>query len=200
MNIGIGGAGSKLASLASDGSCTIVNVSELELSKTEAKSKLLAVTHSSKGQLRGSGKNPLIGREAFNSVSQKLMSEIQGNLVFTSTGGGTGNGISSIVLERLSETEEPIIINNRTLFVFVLPYVNREATEYVENTIEFLGGAVSSAIDSGNTGNIVLFSNKLKFEGRIPEQEFNKMLVDSLNSFLGIPVKGEMYKLLDGQY
>jgi hypothetical protein len=198
MNIGIGGAGSKLASLASSGECTIVNVSELELSKTEAKNKVLAVTHSSKGQLRGSGKNPSIGREAYKSIGEKLKTVIKGNIVFTSTGGGTGNGLSSIVLEKLSEHEEQISIDDRTMFVFVLPYLNREATEYVDNTIEFLGGPVSSVIDSGNTGNIILFSNKLKFEGRIPEMSFNKMLVDSLNSFLAIPVKGEMYKLLDG--
>ena len=198
MNIGIGGAGSKLASLASNGECTIINVSELELSKTEAKNKILAVTHSSKGQLRGSGKNPLIGREAFKSISEKIKSVIKGNIVFTSTGGGTGNGISSIILENISENEENLVNDDRTMFLFVLPYSNREATEYVENTIEFLGGPVSSVIDSGNTGNIILFSNKLKFEGKIPELEFNKMIVDSLNSFLGIPVKGEMYKLLDG--
>ena len=198
MNIGIGGAGGKLASLASKGECSIVNVSELELSKIEAKHKILAVTHSSKGQLRGSGKNPSIGREAFISVSEKLKNIIKGNIVYSSTGGGTGNGITSILLETLSEKEERIALDDRTVFVFVLPYVNREATEYVENTIEFLGGPVSIGIDSGNTGNIILFSNKLKFEGRIPELEYNKMLVDSLNSFLGIPVKGEMYELLDG--
>ncbi|MCF7791870.1 MAG: hypothetical protein K9L78_01010 [Victivallales bacterium] len=198
MNIGIGGAGSKLASMASDRECTIINVSELELSKVEAKSKLLAVTHSAKGQLRGSGKNPMIGREAFSSVGQKIMDIIKDNVVFSSTGGGTGNGMTSILLEKLSNQEDSIPLDERTVFVFVLPYLNREATEYVENTIEFLGGPVSASIDSGNTGNIILFSNKLKFEGRIPESEYNKMIVDSLNSFLGIPVKGEMYRLLDG--
>ena len=58
MNIGIGGAGSKLASISSEAECAIINVSELELSKVEAKQKILAVTHSAKGQLRGSGKKP----------------------------------------------------------------------------------------------------------------------------------------------
>lgn len=198
MNIGIGGAGSKLASIASDAECAVVNVSELELSKIEAKQKILAVTHSARGQLRGSGKNPKIGKEAYISVSEKLKQSIKGNILFTSTGGGTGNGITSELLYHLSKMEEGIKIDDKTMFCLVLPYMNRESYEYVENTIEFLGGPVSSAIDSGNTGNIVLFSNKLKFEGRIPEYDFNKMIADSLNSFLAVPVKGEMYKLLDG--
>ena len=198
MNIGIGGAGGKLASLASNGECTIVNVSELELSKIEANNKILAVTHSARGQLRGSGKNPNIGREAFVSINEELKSLIKGNIVFAATGGGTGNGISSVLLEQIAMLEEPIILEERTMFAFILPYLNRESSEYVENTIEFLGGPVSALIDSGNTGNIVLFSNKLKFEGRIAEQNYNQMMVDSFNSFLSIPVKGEMYKLLDG--
>ena len=198
MNIGIGGAGGKLASLASNGECTIVNVSELELSKVEANNKLLAVTHSTRGQLRGSGKNPEIGREAFISINEELKNMIKGNIVFSSTGGGTGNGITSVLLENIAIQEEPVPLDDRTMFGFVLPYLKRESAEYVENTIEFLGGPVSSAIDSGNTGNIILFSNKLKFEGRIAERNYNQMLVDSFNSFLSIPVKGEMYKLLDG--
>lgn len=198
MNIGIGGAGSKLASISSDAECAIVNVSELELSKVEAKQKILAVTHSARGQLRGSGKDPKIGKEAFISVAEKLKELIKGNILFTSTGGGTGNGISTEILYHLSKLEEALKSEDKTMLCLILPYLNRESYEYVENTIEFLGGPVSSAIDSGNTGNIVLFSNKLKFEGRIPEYNFNKMIADSLNSFLAIPVKGEMYKLLDG--
>ena len=198
MNIGIGGAGGKLASLASNGECTVVNVSELELSKIEAGNKILAVTHSARGQLRGSGKNPEIGMEAFVSISEELKSSIKGNIVFSSTGGGTGNGITSVLLDTIAQKDEPVKLSDRTLFAFILPCLNRESSEYVENTIEFLGGPVSSAIDSGNTGNIALFSNKLKFEGRIPEHDYNKMIVDSFNSFLAIPVKGEMFKLLDG--
>ena len=96
------------------------------------------------------------------------------------------------------DSKKGLNLKDKTMLCLILPYLNRESYEYVENTIEFLGGPVSSAIDSGNTGNIVLFSNKLKFEGRIPEYSFNKMIADSLNSFLAIPVKGEMYKLLDG--
>ena len=198
MNIGIGGAGGKLASLAADGECTIVNVSELELSKVKASNKILAVTHSARGQLRGSGKNPAIGMEAFVSIGEELKNLIKGNIGFSSTGGGTGNGIASVLLEDIAALEESVSLKDKTLFAFVLPYLNRESSEYVENTIEFLGGPVSSAIDSGNTGNIVLFSNKLKFEGRIAEHNYNRMIVDSFNSFLSIPVKGEMYKLLDG--
>ena len=189
MNIGIGGAGGKLASLASNGECTIVNVSELELSKIEAKNKILAVTHSARGQLKGSGKNPEIGREAFVSISEELRNLIKGNIVFASTGGGTGNGITSVLLEKIAALDEPVILEDRTMFAFVLPYLKRESSEYVENTIEFLGGPVSSAIDSGNTGNIVLFSNKLKFEGRVAEQNYNRMLVDSFNSFLSKSAK-----------
>ena len=199
MNIGIGGAGSKLASVSSDRECIAINVSELELSKVEAKQKILAVTHSARGQLRGSGKNPKIGREAFGSIAEKLKQVIKGNIVFTSTGGGTGNGVTSEILEYLSSLEEAVQLDDKTVFfALILPYLKRESYEYVENTIDFLGNPVSSAIDSGNTGNIILFSNKLKFEGKIPEYEYNKMLADSLNMFLAIPVKGEMYKLLDG--
>ncbi|HBM15171.1 MAG TPA: hypothetical protein DD381_02315 [Lentisphaeria bacterium] len=198
MNIGIGGAGSKLASISSDAECVAVNVSELELAKVEAKQKILAVTHSARGQLRGSGKNPKTGKESFISVGEKLKQLIKGNTLFTSTGGGTGNGITSELLYHLSKLEESLKQEDRTMFCLVLPYMNRESYEYVENTIEFLGGPVSAAIDSGNTGNIVLFSNKLKFEARIPEHEYNKMIADSLNTFLAVPVKGEMYKLLDG--
>ena len=198
MNIGIGGAGSKLASISSDGECIAVNVSELELSKVEAKQKILAVTHSARGQLRGSGKNPRVGREGFGSIAEKLKQIIKGNIVFTSTGGGTGNGITSEVLEYLSRLEDAVKLDDKTVFALILPYLKRESYEYVENTVDFLGNPVSSAIDSGNTGNIILFSNKLKFEGKVPEYEYNKMLADSLNTFLAIPVKGEMYKLLDG--
>ena len=57
---------------------------------------------------------------------------------------------------------------------------------------------LADAIDSGNTGNIVLFSNRLKFEKKISEERFNKMLVESLKVFLSIPDKNEQLKLLDG--
>lgn len=65
MSIGIGGAGSKLASLLDGGRCTIVNVSETEMNKVEAANRILAVTHSTRGQFQGSGKNPNVGKTAF---------------------------------------------------------------------------------------------------------------------------------------
>ena len=197
MSIGIGGAGSKLASLLDAGDCTIVNVSEAELSKVEAKKKLLAVAHSSKGQFRGAGKNPNIGKTAFISISDEIMSMIKGEIVFTSTGGGTGNGVCTILLKKMAEAES-ILLNDSTMFVFVLPYMNRESSEFVENTISFLLDPVSEAIDSGNTGNMVLFSNKVKFETRVSESEYNKIMANSLKTFLAIPEKGDAFPLLDG--
>ncbi len=196
MSIGIGGAGGKLATLLDENS-TVVNVSQVEMDKVEAKNKILAVAHSSKGQFQGSGKNPMVGRTAFTSINDELYSLIQGELVFTATGGGTGNGITSVLLERLASLEN-VLLNDSTMFAFILPYLNRESSEYVENTISFLMQAVAPAIDSGNTGNIMFFTNKLKFEGRIPEAEFNQKIVDSLNAFFSIPDKNKEYKLLDG--
>lgn len=197
MSIGIGGAGSKLASLLDHGNATIVNVSEIELSKVEASNKILAVTHSSRGQFKGSGRNPEIGKTAFVSISDELYSLVKGNTVFSSTGGGTGNGISSIILKKIAEADSVHLLD-RTMFGLLLPYVNRESSEFVENTIQFLLDPVSSAIDSGNTGNMVLFSNKLKFEARIAEADYNHMMIRSLQNFLDIPYKGESLQLLDG--
>ena len=197
MSIGIGGAGSKLASMLDQGRCTIVNVSESELNKVEALNRVLAVTHSTRGQFRGAGRNPKVGRTAFVSVQEEIAEAMNGNLVLTSTGGGTGNGISSVLLERVS-AEDDIPLIHRTMFGFVLPYVDREAPEHVENTISFLKGPVSDAIDSGNTGNMILFSNRFKFEARITELESNRLMTTSLQNFLNIPYKGDKYELLDG--
>jgi hypothetical protein len=197
MAIGIGGAGSKLASLMDADNAVIVNVSQTELDKIEARDKILAVTHSTRGQFQGAGKNPAVGKTAYTSIRDELYELIKGDLVFTSTGGGTGNGIASVLLDKVADKEE-INLNNKTVFSFVLPYVERESAEYVENTVDFLKGPVSSAIDSGNTGNIILFSNKLKFEGRIAEHDYNTMMVTSLKSFMVIPQKGDEMELLDG--
>ncbi len=197
MSIGIGGAGSKLSSLLDNGETTVVNVSESELNKVPAKSRILAVTHSTRGQFQGSGRNPEIGKTAFISISQELSEKIKGDTVFSSTGGGTGNGITTILLKTIAETEG-ISVLERTMFCMVLPYVDREGSEFVENTIDFLMDPVSKAIDSGNTGNIVLFSNKLKFQGRIAEGDYNHMMVRSLQNFLDIPYKGDSFELLDG--
>jgi hypothetical protein len=197
MSIGIGGAGSKLASMLDNGRCTIVNVSESELNKVEAANRVLAVTHSSRGQFKGAGRNPSIGRTAFVSVHEEVIEAMNGNLVLTSTGGGTGNGITSVLMEQVSAKDDVPLID-RTMFAFILPYVEREAPEHVENTINFLKGPVSDAIDSGNTGNMILFSNRFKFEARITEHESNRLMTNSLQNFLNIPFKGDSYELLDG--
>ncbi len=197
MSIGIGGAGSKLASLLDNGQCTIVNVSEAEMGKVEAASKLLAVSHSTRGQFKGAGKNPEIGKLAFIPICDELSELIRGNLVITASGGGSGSGITTVLLEQISNSEN-IPMQDKTMFAFVLPYINREGTEFVENTVSFLETPVSDAIDSGNTGNIFLFSNRVKFEGRIAESEFNNMMINAFKSFLDIPFKGDRMKLLDG--
>ncbi|MCU0858534.1 MAG: hypothetical protein MUC65_09055 [Pontiellaceae bacterium] len=197
MSIGIGGAGSKLASLLGPEKATIVNVSQSELDKTEARNKILAVAHSSRGKFQGAGKNPEVGRTAFVSISEAIYELIKGEIVFTSTGGGTGNGIVSVLLNKIAG-EPSISLNDKTLFAFILPYVELESAEFVENTVAFLMGPVSQAIDSGNTGNMILFSNKLKFEGRIAEYDYNTMLASGLNNFLSIPRKGDEMELLDG--
>lgn len=197
MSIGIGGAGSKLASLMDPQKAVIVNVSQSELDKVEASGKIMAVAHSTRGQFQGAGKNPDVGRAAYQSIRDELQELIKGQVVFSSTGGGTGNGISSVLLDGIA-AQESISLSDKTVFCFVLPYVDRESAEFVQNTVDFLMGPVSRAIDSGNTGNIMLFSNKLKFEARIAEHDFNTMVAGSLNDFLQIPRKGDTMELLDG--
>lgn len=197
MAIGIGGAGSKLASLMDPDGATIVNVSQSELEKSTAKNKITAVAHSTRGQFKGAGKNPDVGKTAYISISDEVYELIKGDMVFTSTGGGTGNGIASVLLDTVAD-QESVSLSDKTVFGFVLPYVERESSEYVENTVSFLKGAVSKAIDSGNTGNIMLFSNKLKFEGRIAEHDYNTMTVTSLKNFQAIPEKSVEFELLDG--
>jgi len=196
MTIGIGGAGGKLA-LKLDPSATIVNVSENEMAKLPAERRILAVVHAAQGQLRGSRKNPQIGRQAFQSIREELLSLCRGNLVFSSTGGGTGNGISSRVLEEIAKLED-VALADRTMFAFVLPYAKLEAAEYVVNTTQFLQGPVSEAIDSGTTGNVVFFSNRVKFEQKLGEDEYNSMLLSTLKNFLAVPRKNDELKLLDG--
>lgn len=197
MSIGIGGAGSKLATLLDRGHCTVVNVSESEMTKVEATNRLLAVTHSVRGQFKGAGKNPEIGKTAFIPICEELINVIKGNLVLTASGGGSGNGICTVLMKKIAAAES-VQLEDRTMFCIVLPYAAREAAEYVENTISFLLDPVSEAIDSGNTGNIILFSNRVKFEGRIAEHDFNQMLIASFREFLSIPSKGDRMKLLDG--
>jgi len=197
MSIGIGGAGSKLASLLEPENATIVNVSQSELDKVEAKSKIMAVAHSSRGQFHGAGKNPEVGKAAYTSIQDEIYELIKGEVVLTSTGGGTGSGIVSVLLDQIAQKEE-ISLNDKTVFGLVLPYVERESAEFVQNTVDFLMGPVSNAIDSGNTGNILLFSNKLKFEGRIAEHDYNTMMIECFKNFLAIPHKSDRLELLDG--
>jgi len=196
MAIGIGGAGSKLA-LQLDPNATIVNVSETELNKLEAGRKILAVVHAARGQLRGSRKNPQIGRDAFLSVKRELLSLIRGEVVFSSTGGGTGNGILSGMLGELAELDD-VSPADKAMFALILPCAKLEPAEYVNNTALFLLDAVSDAIDSGNTGNIMLFSNTLKFDSRLCEAEYNRMIIESLKVFLAVPDKGDRMDLIEG--
>ena len=197
MSIGIGGAGSKLAAMLDPETSTIVNVSEVELDKVDAAKKMRAVIHKPTGQFRGARKSPEIGRSAFASISNEILSKIKGDIVFASTGGGTGNGLASVLLERLSDLPaiDPL---DKTTFALVLPYPELEATEYVDNTINFLGDPLSLAIDAGNTGNIILYSNQVKFQQKIAEADYNDRLIDSLKRFLAIPDKGAEFGLLDG--
>jgi hypothetical protein len=197
MTIGIGGAGTKVASKL-DPEATIINVSETELSKVPAAGRrILAVVHDQHGQFKGSRKNPLIGHDAYLSVRRELQEMARGSMVFSSTGGGTGNGIATGLLRDLA-TRESIPEAEKTSFALILPHAPLEPAEFVRNTIEFLRGPLSEAIDSGNTGNIFLFSNRVKFESRLSEEAFNAMLVDSLRVFLAIPSKNDTLRLLDG--
>ncbi len=195
MTIGIGGAGNKLASKL-DPNATLVNVSETELNKLESQNRLLAVVHANHGQLKGARKSPEIGADAFLSIKRELLELVRGNFVFSSTGGGTGNGITASILDTLAKAED-VPLQDKTQFALVLPYPKLEPGEFVVNTIQFLQNSLSSAIDTGNTGNIYLFSNQLKFESKIAEDAYNTMLIDSLKVFQSIPFKGDRLKLLD---
>lgn len=198
MTIGIGGAGSKIAT-ALDPGATIINVSETELAKiAQAGRRILASLHHEGGQFRGSRKDPSIGHDAFQSLRRELLQLARGELVFSSTGGGTGNGITAALIEELTTLDEAVPATDKTRFALVLPYAKLEPTEFTRNTIELLGGPVSQAIDSGSTGNIFLFTNRLKFESRLREDRFNRMLVDSLSVLLAVPEKNESLGLLDG--
>ena len=106
MTIGIGGAGSKIAAKL-DNQAILINVSETEMSKVEGGSRrILPTMFAAKGQLRGSRKNPQIGLDAYHSVQRELQELIRGNFVFCSTGGGTGNGITSGILNDLASQED----------------------------------------------------------------------------------------------
>lgn len=120
MTIGIGGAGGKLA-IKLDPNATVVNVSETELEKCGAENRILAVVHAARGQMKGSRKDPGIGHDAFQSIKEELLHLTRGNTVFSSTGGGTGNGITSGILEELCNPES-IHPTEKTNFGLILPY------------------------------------------------------------------------------
>jgi hypothetical protein len=196
MAIGIGGAGGKLA-YKLDSECTVVNVSDSELRKIPAGRRILASVHAEHGQMRGSRKDPQIGRDAFLSVRAELLHLVEGELVLSSTGGGTGNGIVTGLLEELT-ARDVVPQPEKTSFALILPYPQLEPAEFVANTVGFLRGPLSDAIDSGNTGNIYLFSNRLKYETRATEEDYNTAITQSLKAFQAIPRKGDNLKLLDG--
>ena len=197
MTIGIGGAGSKIAAKL-DSNATLINVSETELNKVQGGSKrIVAQVRSEHGQFRGSRKNREIGHDAYLAMRREIQEIMRGEKIFCSTGGGTGNGITSGILEDIAKMQD-VPISDKTFFGIILPYAKLETSEFVNNTIEFLTGPLNDAIVSGNTGNIVLFSNKRKFEEAIAEDAYNQMLVDSLKVFLSVPDKNDRFKLLDG--
>ncbi|MBP5639193.1 MAG: hypothetical protein J6X55_06925 [Victivallales bacterium] len=195
--IGIGGAGNKVAAKLDD-DATLVNVSQTEMDKIEGSGRRInAPVHSTTGQFKGSRKNPEIGMDAYNAIRRELSELIRGSMVISSTGGGTGNGITTGILKEITDVDD-IDIQDKTFFCLILPYDKLESAEYVSNSINFMQGPLAEAIDKGNTGNIVLFSNQKKFEEKIAEDEYNGMMVESLKIFLDIPDKNDRLKLLDG--
>ncbi|MCA9522332.1 MAG: hypothetical protein KC609_15230 [Myxococcales bacterium] len=197
MLIGIGGAGSKLSSTFDGGSNVVINISEAELNKAKAAQRILAVVHSGRGKREGAKKNPEIGKTAFISIKDQLEDMVRGNTVITSTGGGTGMGITWKVLESIAQKDD-VPEEEKTTFILVLPYADREPSEYVDNTIQFISQPVSWAIDSGNTGNVFLVSNKEKFVNRMTEAEFNGLIARRFNAFFQIPAKCEEHASLEG--
>ena len=201
--IGIGGAGGKIAAKMDSQNAILVNVSETELEKVAGGGEhIVAPVQSVTGQFRGSRKDPTIGHDAYNTIRRRMQDIIGGSIVFSSTGGGTGNGITTGILEDIIarddalESNNGIPINEKTMFCLVLPDDELESN-YVENSIDFMSKPLATAIDKGSTGNIMLFSNKLKFEDQIGEDDYNQKIVDSLNVFMSIPDKNTTYKLME---
>jgi hypothetical protein len=201
--IGIGGAGGKIAAKMDSDNAILVNVSQTELDKViGGGERIVAPIQSIQGQFKGSRKEPQIGLEAYRTIRRRLLENIRGSIVFSSTGGGTGNGITKGIMEDIVELDENaegghgLPIQDKTVFCLLLPD-DSETKEYVENSISFLSESVANVIDKGCTGNIMLFSNKRKFAEKIGEDAYNQMIVDSLNVFMAIPQKNENLKLLE---
>ncbi|MBR6471780.1 MAG: hypothetical protein IKS83_08280 [Victivallales bacterium] len=195
--IGIGGAGSKIA-VKLDAQSVVVNISEVELSKIPTSGeKIQASLRDGSGVFQGARMDPQIGLEAYGSVSRQLSNLVRGAMVIAATGGGTGNGITAGILKELAGRAEKIAVEEKTVFALVLPYAKMEPDEFVINTSDFLNGPVAAAIDSGNTGNIFMFSNRCKFEKQLAEDKYNQMIVNSLRDFFAIPAKNAQLKLLE---
>lgn len=195
--IGIGGAGSKIA-VKLDPQCAAINISEIELSKIPTSGeKIQASLRDGSGVFQGARMDPAIGLEAYGSVSRQLSNLVRGAMVIAATGGGTGNGIATGILRDLAARQGQIPVEEKTIFALVLPYGKMEPDEFVSNTSSFLNGPVAEAIDSGNTGNIFMFSNRVKFEKQLAEDKYNQMMVSSLQEFFAIPEKNAQLKLLE---
>lgn len=175
----------------------LINISPAELSKCPAKDKILAVVHSTKGQRHGAKKIPSIGMEAFTSIREQLVELIKSNIVISSTGGGTGNGITTKIFEHLAAVDN-VEEDDKTCFILVLPDGNKEPFEFVQNTIDFISMPLSSGIDSGNTGNIFLVSNNEKYSTRCTELDFNQRICSSFHQFFEIPKKCELLEQVEG--
>jgi len=193
--IGIGGAGSKIGTKW-DEQAVAINVSDVELGKVTAGERISAVVRDSLGKLGGARMNPELGYAAYQSIRTQLSAMARGAFVFAATGGGTGCGITKGLLKDICERENPEI-KDRTIFGLILPYARLEPEKFVSNTSEFLNDAVAPAIDSGSTGNIFMFSNKVKYEQRIAEDTYNGMIINSLKELFAIPDKNTDLKLLD---
>jgi len=197
MTLGIGGAGCKIAAKL-DSEAILVNVSQTELDKVPGGSRrIIPGLRSERGQFKGARKDPRLGHDAYQSVRRELNALVKGNKVFSSTGGGTGTGIVSGILEDLTRLDN-IETEDRTFFGLVLPYAELESDEFVKNTSTFVSGPLATAIESGVTGNVVLFSNKKKFKEKIGEDKYNDELVKSLKVLLAVPDKNVELKLLEG--
>ena len=104
--IGIGGAGGKIAAKMDSENAILVNVSQTELDKVVGGGeRIVAPIQSIAGQFRGSRKEPQIGLEAYRTIRRRMLENIRGAIVFSSTGGGTGNGITKGILEDIVELE-----------------------------------------------------------------------------------------------
>ena len=193
--IGLGGAGSKLVSNFSKRSIA-VNVSNKELEKVDVEKKILAFASSAKGQLGGSRKNPEIGKRAFDGIQEELLAVTSGNTIISSSGGGSGSGICSKLLDQIA-SKKSVAEEEKVSFIVILPSV-REAQEYTENSIIFLKNHLFPALKSANTGNVFLLSNDWKFQQQISESQYNETIKESLNNFYAIVDKSDHLPTIEG--